>query len=97
MKNLLDGVLPTDMINVMLFESNNEVLAPNGAIPATAANVEAAMRLMSNARGGGGTNMLRALRAAFAIPRPVLADQQVPIAAGRTYRSNVRSNVRSSV
>lgn len=69
MRDLLSALRPGDFFNVMLFESNNAVLAER-SVPASAASVQAALELLDRQRGGGGTELLPALRRALALPRP---------------------------
>lgn len=67
MKNLLGSLRPSDTFNVMVFAGSNSMLAPN-SVPATAANIERATQTLSNYRGGGGTEIVPALRKALAMP-----------------------------
>jgi Ca-activated chloride channel homolog len=59
---------PTDSFNVIVFESGSEVMAPV-SLPATAANVEKAVAFIGPKNGGGGTEMLAAMKRAIALPR----------------------------
>lgn len=70
MRDLLGRLGPQDLVNVVLFAGGSQVLAPAGSLPATAANVQGAIALVDAQRGGGGTEILGALRTAYAIPRP---------------------------
>jgi Ca-activated chloride channel family protein len=69
-KNLLDGLNHTDSFNILLFSGASELLSPV-SLPADAANIEKAIRLIESQDGGGGTELLPALERAVAIPRPV--------------------------
>lgn len=66
MKELLSGLRPIDKFNVLLFASGNSVLAPK-SIPASSTNIDKAMRLINNQHGGGGTQLLPALKEALAM------------------------------
>ena len=67
MKDLLPRLRPSDTFNLLLFSGDNRVLAPR-SIPATAENVRLALDALDDEPGGGGTEMLPALRAALAMP-----------------------------
>jgi Ca-activated chloride channel family protein len=56
-----------DRFNVLLFAGGSRTLAPE-SLPATADNVAAALALVDDERGGGGTELLPALRHALALP-----------------------------
>ncbi len=68
MKDLFSKLRPTDYFNIMFFSGGNQVLSPE-SLPANEENVEKALAMMSRQRGGGGTEMLPALKAALALPR----------------------------
>src|SRR6185369_4998842 len=44
-------------------------MSPHGSVPATPANVASAVGLVDSQRGGGGTELLDALRAAYGVPK----------------------------
>ncbi|HVR02973.1 MAG TPA: VIT and VWA domain-containing protein [Polyangia bacterium] len=69
MQKLLGQLRPTDHFDVALFSGANYVMSPGGSVPATPANVDAAVALVGRQRGGGGTELMGGLRAAYAIPR----------------------------
>ena len=69
MRNLLGQLRPTDAFDVALFSGDNAVMSPGGSVPATAANVRDAVALVDRQGGGGGTELMGGLRAAYAIPR----------------------------
>ncbi|HEV3030241.1 MAG TPA: VIT domain-containing protein [Polyangia bacterium] len=69
MQRLLGQLRPTDRFDVALFSGANYVMSPGGSLPATPANVGAAVALVERQRGGGGTELMGGLRAAYAIPR----------------------------
>lgn len=64
---LLDGLRPTDRFNVVLFAGSSAVLAPR-SLPATPQHIGRALGLIERQRGGGGTEILPALRRAMALP-----------------------------
>jgi Ca-activated chloride channel family protein len=69
MRKLLGQLRPTDHLNLALFSGANYVMSPRGSVPATAANVASALELVEHQQGGGGTELMGGLQAAYAIPR----------------------------
>ncbi|MFO7638436.1 MAG: VIT domain-containing protein [bacterium] len=68
LRDLITGLRPSDRFNVLLFESRNSVMAEK-SVAATEANLARAVQLIEEQRGGGGTEMLPALKRALALPR----------------------------
>jgi Ca-activated chloride channel homolog len=68
MKNLLEQLRPQDRFNVVLFAGGSEVMAPL-SVPATLENRTSAGRLIDSQQGGGGTELLAALKTTMALPR----------------------------
>jgi Ca-activated chloride channel family protein len=64
---LASKLRPVDRFNVLLFAGGSRTLAPQ-SVPARADNVAAALALVDNELGGGGTELLPALRHALALP-----------------------------
>lgn len=64
MRDLIGKLRPSDRFNVMLFESSNQMLSPE-SMPATANNLEKALRVIDQQQGSGGTRLLPALENAF--------------------------------
>ncbi len=69
MRNLLGKLRPTDHFDLVLFSGANYVWSPSGSRPATPANIQEALDIILKQRGGGGTELMGGLRAAYAIPR----------------------------
>ncbi len=67
MKNLLGELRPQDRFNVLLFASGNTVMSES-SLPATKDNVSKAMKIIDNQHGGGGTQLLPALKRALDLP-----------------------------
>ncbi len=65
---LFDGMTPNDRFNILFFSGGGVVLSPEGSLPVTPDNLAKARALMATMRGGGGTEILGALRTAFALP-----------------------------
>jgi Ca-activated chloride channel family protein len=68
LRNLVGNLKPGDTFNVMLFAGDNSVLAPQ-SLPATRANIDKAIAVIDRQNGGGGTELLPAMRRALALPR----------------------------
>jgi Ca-activated chloride channel family protein len=67
LKNLIGNLRPTDMFNVLLFSGGSQLMADK-SIPATAENIRRAIDVIDHQQGGGGTELLPALKRAFALP-----------------------------
>jgi Ca-activated chloride channel family protein len=68
MRDLMHVVRPTDTFNVLLFADGSRTLAP-ASLPASTENLERALRFIGPQPGGGGTELLAALKRAVALPR----------------------------
>ncbi|MBI5280204.1 MAG: VWA domain-containing protein [Candidatus Solibacter usitatus] len=68
MRLALAGLYPRDTFNLITFSGDTHLLFPQ-PVPATSANLEAAQQFLAGRRGGGGTEMMKAVRAALA-PSP---------------------------
>jgi len=67
-EELIGGLRPSDLFDLILFSGAHVTMAPR-SVPATARNVAAAKALIARQKGGGGTELLPALREAMALPR----------------------------
>lgn len=67
MRELLSGLRPRDSFNLVLFAGSSATFAPR-SLPATASNISDAIDLVDSQRGGGGTELLPALKRALALP-----------------------------
>ncbi len=68
MKNLISNIRPTDKFNLMLFAGNASVMAER-SLPATKENLDKALKLLDEQQGGGGTELLPALKRALSIEK----------------------------
>ena len=68
MRNLIGNLRPIDKFNVILFSGGSRLMAP-ASVPATEANVRRAIQIIDTEQGGGGTELLAAVRKGFALPR----------------------------
>jgi Ca-activated chloride channel family protein len=69
MEDLLPRLRPADAFNVVFFSGGSFVLSPGASLPATPANVRRALETFRQQRGGGGTELLQALRTGYDLPR----------------------------
>jgi len=65
-EDLLETMRPIDKINVMMFSGGQSVLSPT-SLPATDDNKKKAINFLNTGFGGGGTELLPALRSAFSM------------------------------
>ncbi|MDM0046750.1 VIT and VWA domain-containing protein [Variovorax dokdonensis] len=68
LNRLIGGLRPSDTFNVMLFAGSNEMLSPR-SVPATRANIDRAVQMLGQTRGGGSTELIPALREVYRYPR----------------------------
>jgi Ca-activated chloride channel homolog len=66
LKNLIGKLRPSDRFNVLLFAGSNAILAEQ-SLPATAENIDKAIQVIEKQRGGGSTEIIPALKTAFAL------------------------------
>ncbi len=67
MKLALDGLYPQDTFNLITFAGDTHILFPE-PVPATRANLAKAHAFLESRSGGGGTEMMKAIRAALGPP-----------------------------
>jgi Ca-activated chloride channel family protein len=77
--DLLDNLRPTDRFNVLLFSGGSSVLAEE-SLPATRENVARAIHLIESKKGGGGTELLPALKRALSLKKTENYSRTVVIA-----------------
>jgi Ca-activated chloride channel family protein len=68
MAGLIGNLRPTDRFNVLLFSGGSSVMAEE-PLPATQENVARAIQLIDRQRGGGGTELLPALKRALSVKK----------------------------
>lgn len=68
LRNLIGNLRPTDTFNVLLFSGSSQMLNAT-PVPATRANIERAVATIDQARGGGSTEIVPALRRIAALPK----------------------------
>jgi len=68
LKDLIGNLRPTDKFNVLLFSGGNSVMSEQ-SLPATSENIRRAIDLIERQKGGGGTELLPAMKRALSLPR----------------------------
>ena len=77
-KQLFATLKPNDTFNVLLFSGGSTILSPT-ELPATKENLTHAFAVIDHERGGGGTELLPALKQALALPNPNEAARSVVV------------------
>lgn len=68
LRGLISQLRPTDLFNVVLFAGDSSLLSKH-SLQASQDNTSKAIALIEQQRGGGGTELLAAMRQAMSIPR----------------------------
>ncbi len=68
LKDLIGKLRPADVFNVLLFSGGSSLMSER-SLPATPENINKALAMIDNQKGGGGTELLPALKRALALPR----------------------------
>jgi Ca-activated chloride channel homolog len=76
MQHALEGLYAQDTFNLITFAGDTHVLFPE-PVPATPENLRLAKQFLSSREGGGGTEMMKAIRTALA-PSPALLASAIP-------------------
>jgi Ca-activated chloride channel family protein len=79
LKDLIGKLRPTDRFNVLLFAGGSSLMSKQ-SLSATPANIRHAINIIERQRGGGGTQLLPALRKALALPKTEGYSRSVVIA-----------------
>ncbi|MEM7384225.1 MAG: VIT and VWA domain-containing protein [Verrucomicrobiota bacterium] len=66
-RDLMDGLRPEDSFNVLAFAGSSAVLAPQ-PLPANRQNIARGLHFLNNMNGGGGTELVKALKNAINLP-----------------------------
>ncbi|MGR9114644.1 MAG: VIT domain-containing protein [Gammaproteobacteria bacterium] len=68
MRELLSSLKPHESFNILFFAGGSNALSPE-PLPATPDNIQRALTTMQSYQGGGGTELVSALKSAYAMPR----------------------------
>ena len=98
LRDLIGHLRPTDTFDVLLFSGGSRLMSER-SVPATARNIERAVAAISQENGGGGTELLAAMKRALAIPgddaarsRSILVITDGYIGAEREVFTTIREN-----
>jgi Ca-activated chloride channel family protein len=69
MEDIIHGLRPNDLMNVLLFAGGSAVMSEGRSLTATAPNKKRAISWIKSQHGRGGTNILPALKRALGLPR----------------------------
>lgn len=69
MTRIINGLGPDEYMNILLFAGGSSVLSANGSLPASKENKAKALAWIKEAKGGGGTELLPALKKAMDLPK----------------------------
>jgi Ca-activated chloride channel family protein len=76
LKDLIGQLRPTDLFNVVLFAGDSSALSSK-SLPANQENISAAIRLLEQQRGSGGTELLPAIQQAMNLPREATVSRSI--------------------
>jgi Ca-activated chloride channel homolog len=76
LQDLIGNLRPNDLFNVVLFAGDSSVLSP-ASLQADQQNIANALRLIDRQRGGGGTELLAAVKQAMSLPRQANVSRSV--------------------
>lgn len=79
LRDLIAPLRPQDRFNVLLFAAGSQVWAEESQ-SATADNVQRALQFIDRQHGGGGTELVRALERAMALPKAEGASRSIVVA-----------------
>ncbi len=68
LRDLIGNLRPTDMFNLILFSGGSKVMSEK-SVPAIKENIDNALYVIDKQKGGGGTELLPAVKRALAMPR----------------------------
>jgi Ca-activated chloride channel family protein len=68
LEDLISSLQPTDTFNVLFFAGGSEVMAES-SVPASPEQIRRAVKMIGNSNGGGGTELLKAMNRAMALPK----------------------------
>ena len=67
-KGILKNLKPSDKFNILLFSGSSYIFSPK-SLPANSENITKAIELIDKQKGGGGTELVPALKKALMLPR----------------------------
>jgi Ca-activated chloride channel family protein len=98
LRDLIGNLRPGDKFNVILFAGSACIMSPV-SIPANRENIQKAIALIDNQSGGGGTEMLEAVKQAMALPRDEACSRSIVIVTDGyvSFEKSVFQHIRSNL
>jgi Ca-activated chloride channel family protein len=98
LRDLISNLRPNDTFNVILFAGTAITMSPV-SIPANRENIQKAVDLIDHQRGGGGTEMLRAIKQAMALPHNEACSRSVVIVTDGyvSFEKSVFNHIRANL
>ena len=98
LRDLIGNLRPGDKFNVILFAGSASAMSPV-SIPANRENIQKAIALIDNQRGGGGTEMLTAVKQAMALPHDEACSRSIVIVTDGyvSFEKSVFQHIRSNL
>ena len=78
LSKMVHNLKPADTFNVLLFAVDSRLLSPQ-SLPASKENVNDAIQFIDREEGGGGTELLSALKRAMALPRQETVSRSIVV------------------
>ena len=78
LSKMVHNLKPADTFNVLLFAGDSRLLSPQ-SLPASKENVNDAIQFIDREEGGGGTELLSALKRAMALPRQETVSRSIVV------------------
>jgi Ca-activated chloride channel family protein len=79
LKDLITNLKSHDKFNLLFFAGGSQVMAES-SVPASSENINRAIKMLQSQRGGGGTELLPALKRALAMPKDEASSRTIIIA-----------------
>ena len=98
LRDLIGNLRPGDKFNVILFAGGTCIMSPV-SIPANRENIQKAIDLIDNQSGGGGTEMLNAVKQAMALPHDEACSRSIVIVTDGyvSFEKSVFQHIRSNL
>jgi Ca-activated chloride channel family protein len=98
LRDLIGNLRPDDKFNVILFAGTASIMSPV-SIPANRENIQKAIAVIDHQRGGGGTEMLRAVKQAMALPHDEACSRSIVIVTDGyvSFEKSIFHHIRSNL
>lgn len=90
MRDLLQSLRPQDTFNIILFAGGSTLLSES-SLPVTPENIRQAIYTIDNQHGGGGTELLPALRTAVALPTRETVSRSIVVVTDGYISADVKA------